>query len=221
MMPGVYEAVIFDMDGTLLDTLDDLADCMNRVLRRHGRAPHPVDAYRYFVGDGLENLVIRSLPRPDRSAEVVATLKEAMRSEYAEHWADKTHPYEGIPELLGALQGRGVRQAILSNKPHAFTQQIAAHYFPQRLFEQVVGAREGAPRKPDPGAALEIARALGVGPDRFLYFGDTNTDMRTGRGAGMFTVGVTWGFRPREELLENGAQALVERPAEVLRFFVR
>jgi phosphoglycolate phosphatase len=218
-MSGAYEAVIFDMDGTLLDTLEDLADCMNRVLVRHGHAPHPVDAYRYFVGDGLENLVRRSLPEEGRAPKAIEALKEAMRAEYAEHWADKTRAYDGVPELLGALKERGIRRAILSNKPHAFTGEMAAHYFPAGLFEQVVGAREGIPRKPDPRAALEIAGAMGVEPGRFLYLGDTNTDMRTGRGAGMFTVGATWGFRPREELLDSGAQALIERPTEVLRFF--
>jgi phosphoglycolate phosphatase len=219
MPAGALRALIFDMDGTLLDTLDDLADCMNRVLRRHGHAAHPADAYRYFVGDGLENLVRRSIPEPERTPDAVAVLREAMRVEYAEHWADRTRPYKGIPELLGSLAERGIRLAILSNKPHAFTRQIAAHYFPDGLFEQVIGAQEGVPRKPDPAAALKISEAMGLHPEEILYLGDTNTDMQTGRGAGMFTVGVLWGFRPREELLENGAQALVERPDEILTFF--
>jgi phosphoglycolate phosphatase len=219
MPDRAHRAAVFDMDGTLLDTLDDLADCMNRVLERHGQAPHRTDAYRYFVGDGLENLVRRSLPDEVRTDELIAALKEAMRQEYAEHWADKTRPYDGIPELLSALKERGIRLAILSNKPHAFTRQIAAHYFPEGLFEDVRGAQEGAPRKPDPAAALGIAAAMGLAPETFLYLGDTNTDMRTGRSAGMFTVGVLWGFRTRDELVENGAQELVTDPDEVLRFF--
>jgi phosphoglycolate phosphatase len=219
MPDNSYRAAIFDMDGTLLDTLDDLADCMNRVLEREGFPPHPAEAYRYFVGDGVENLVRRSLPKEARSGERVERLKEGMRSEYADHWADKTHPYPGIPELLTALGERRVPMAILSNKPDAFTRRIAAHYFPEGLFVRVIGARDGSPRKPDPGAALEIAAALELPPERILYLGDTNTDMQTGRGAGMFTVGVLWGFRLREELLEHGAQALVEKPAEILRYF--
>ena len=214
-----HEALIFDMDGTLLDTIDDLADCMNRVLGRGGFGPHPVAAYRYFVGDGMENLVRRSLPEASRTAETVARLKEEMRREYAEHWADKTRPYDGIPELLHGLGERGVRMAILSNKPDAFTREMSAHYFPAGLFAQVVGARDGAPRKPDPAAALQIAEALQVPPERVLYLGDTNTDMQTGRSAGMFTVGALWGFRSKQELLDNGAQGLVERPAEVLGWF--
>jgi len=218
MPSNSYDAVIFDMDGTLLDTLDDLADCMNRVLEKEGFARHPVDAYRYFVGDGLENLVRRSLPEDARSGDRIAMLKESMRSEYAEHWADKTRPYPGIPELLRSLEERRVPMAILSNKPDAFTRTIAAHYFPKGLFARVIGAREGAPRKPDPGAALEIATALALPPGKILYAGDTNTDMHTGRGAGMFTVGVLWGFRPKQELLEGGAQALVETPAQILGY---
>ena len=219
-MPGSsYQAAIFDMDGTLLDTLEDLADCMNRVLQREGFAVHPVAAYRFFVGDGLENLVRRSLPEELRTDEAIDRLKEGMRGEYAGHWADKTRPYDGIPELLRVLQGRGVPMAVLSNKPDAFTREIAAHYFPDGFFARVLGAREGSHRKPDPAAALEIAAEWKLRPERILYLGDTNTDMQTGRRAGMFTVGALWGFRPREELLEHGAQALVEKPAEVLRFF--
>jgi phosphoglycolate phosphatase len=219
MPAGAYRAVIFDMDGTLLNTIDDLADCMNRVLQRGGYPPHPVEAYRFFVGDGLENLVRRSLPGTELRPETIERLKEEMRAEYAEHWADKTRPYDGIPELLGALEERKIPMAVLSNKPHPFTAEMARHYFAAEMFEQVLGAREGAPAKPDPAPPLEIAAGFGLPPRSILYLGDTSTDMQTGRGAGMFTVGAMWGFRPREELLEHGAQALVESPLEILRFF--
>lgn len=213
------QAAIFDLDGTLLDTLEDLGDCMNRVLERHGYPPHPVRAYRFFVGDGFESLVRRSLPESRRQEAEIRSLDREARAEYAEHWADKTRPYDGIPELLEALSRRGIRLAILSNKPHDFTRRIAAHYFPDGLFEHVIGSREGRPRKPDPAAALEIADAWGLPPEQIQYLGDTDTDMQTGRRAGMFTVGVLWGFRPREELLEHGAQALVAAPAEIQRLF--
>jgi phosphoglycolate phosphatase len=218
MPAAAFKAVIFDMDGTLLDTLEDLADCMNRVLERHGLPPHPVGAYRYFVGDGVDKLVSRSLPEERRDGPTVQRIKAEMQAEYGVHWADKTRPYDGILELLDELAARGLPVAILSNKPDAFTRAIAERYFAGRRFAQVVGARDDAPRKPNPAAALEIAGALGVEPGKVLYLGDTNTDMQTARRAGMFALGVLWGFRPKEELLESGAQDTVQRPEEVLRF---
>lgn len=212
-------AILFDLDGTLLDTLDDLADCMNRVLARHGFASHRVQSYRYFVGDGVENLVLRALPQGSREKAMVERLKASMREEYGAHWADKTSIYNGIPELLNALTARKVPLAILSNKPHAATLAIAEHFFQPWSFAAVFGARDSHPQKPDPGAAQEIAAALRLPPAEVLYAGDTNTDMQTARRAGMFAVGVLWGFRPKKELLQSGAQALAARPSDLLKFF--
>ncbi len=212
-----FNAVIFDMDGTLLDTLADLADCMNRVLERSGLPAHPVEAYRLFVGDGMTNLVRRVVPAEHlENLELVSRLRTEMIEEYGRHWAEKTRPYPGVEELLEAVSGRGVRMAILSNKPHLLTARIAAHFFGRFPFTAVLGAREEIPRKPDPQAALEIARRFALAPKEVLYAGDTDTDMQTGRRAGMFTVGVLWGFRSQRELEESGAQRLAASPRELL-----
>ena len=213
-----FTTMIFDLDGTLVDSLRDIADAANKTLESMNFPVHPVDAYRQFVGDGLLVLAQRIVPEhteEDKISEIVNLFKV----HYDRNWDLHTRPYPGIDEMLRKVTDSGLNTAVLSNKPDAFTRQIAAHYFPQGLFTQVVGAREGAPHKPDPGAALGIAETLGLPPERILYLGDTNTDMQTGRRAGMFTVGALWGFRTREELLENGAQALVETPGEVLGWF--
>jgi phosphoglycolate phosphatase len=216
---GALAAILFDLDGTLLDTLADLADSTNRCLARLGLPGHPVEAYRYFVGDGLTNLALRTLPVERRDPGTVEALKDLFNRDYHEHWADRTRPYEGITGLLDALSALGRPMAILSNKPHAFTVEMVRHFFSAWKFAAVFGARDSHPRKPDPAAALEASAAMGLSPAQLLYAGDTGTDMETARNAGMFAVGVLWGFRPRAELLDSGAQALVSRPAELLAFF--
>lgn len=214
-MPN-YDAVIFDLDGTLLDTLADLADSMNHVLERRGLPPHALAAYKRFVGDGIENLVLRALPEEMRTQDTIAGCLVEMRSEYGRRWADKTRPYDGIPALLDALVARGLKLAVLSNKPNDFTQLTVARLLPVWRFEAVVGLRAGAPRKPDPSSALQIVDALALPPQRFLYVGDTDTDMKTARAAGMYAVGALWGFRTAAELSANGAQSLIGRPEELL-----
>jgi phosphoglycolate phosphatase len=211
-----YEAVLFDLDGTLLDTLADLGNAVNAVLTLHGFPAHPIDAYRYFVGDGAASLIDRALPEDVRQTDAAASCLRAFREDYSRRWSVETRPYEGVPELLDALTVRGIKKAILSNKPHAFTQLCVQHLLSDWAFDAVYGQRDGAPQKPDPAGALEIAAQLGIAPGHFLFVGDTAGDMQTARAAGMFSVGVLWGFRPREELVESGAQALIARPAELL-----
>jgi phosphoglycolate phosphatase len=212
-----YKAVLFDLDGTLLDTLDDLGDSMNTVLASLGYPVHGMDAYRYFVGDGVENLVRRSLPDSVRSDEdIVRACVPRMRGEYARRWKDKTHLYDGIADMLDGLLARGIRLAILSNKPHPAVLDVARHFFSPWHFDAAVVARPGIPMKPDAGAALEVAREMAIPPAGFLYLGDTNTDMITAESAGMFPVGAVWGFRTAEELRASGARALVEHPRDVL-----
>jgi phosphoglycolate phosphatase len=213
-------AVLFDLDGTLLDTLDDLADAMNRVLASHGFPEHPAASYRRFVGDGVENLVRRAVP-PAMNADqaAVARLAEEMRREYGASWDKKTAPYPGISRLLSHLAAMAVPLAVLSNKPHAFVSRILERYFPEIRFSASFGDRPGVPRKPDPAMALEISRLLGVPPSLFLYLGDTDTDMRTATAAGMRPIGALWGFRDEEELRRAGAQRVIAAPEDLISLF--
>ena len=212
-----FQAVLFDLDGTLLDTLDDLTSSMNRALSAAGFPVHPREAYKIFVGDGMETLVTRALPDPARNKETVEKLFLAMRSDYSAHWADQTRAYDGVSEMLGALEKRGLKLAVLSNKPDDFTQDVISRFFPDVPFIEVRGQKKGGPKKPDPFGALEIARSLNLKPLDFLYLGDTSTDMRTAVAAGMFPVGALWGFRSKAELLESGAKTVIEHPMELLK----
>ena len=210
-----YKCVLFDLDGTLVDSLVDLANSMNRVLTGQGFPAHPIQAYRYFVGDGITKLVQRALPTETQKPELIQDCVQKMRQEYALHWADTTRPYPGIAELLDTLAIRQIPMVILSNKPDTLTQMVVKTLLPDWNFAVVAGARETFPRKPDPAGALRIARMLHLEPEDFLYLGDTNTDMQTARSARMFAVGALWGFRTAGELKKNGAQALLSVPMEL------
>jgi len=213
------KAVLFDLDGTLLDTLTDLADSMNAVLANLGLPVHSRDAYRYFVGDGLEILAQRVLPEERRTESLIQRCAEEMRARYQEHWADKSEPYQGIPELLNSLARRDLSLNILSNKPDEFTRLMIKHFLPNWQWSQVRGARPDTPKKPDPSGALAVAEQLGLAPRQFLYLGDTNTDMRTAIAAGMYPIGVLWGFRTRQELEESGARTVLHHPLDLLKLF--
>jgi phosphoglycolate phosphatase len=212
-----FRAVLFDLDGTLLDTLQDLADAMNRVLLRAGFAGHPPEAYKIFVGDGMETLVRRTLPETHGSREdTVSACLASVKQEYRGCWMETTRPYPGIPELLDQLTARQMRMSILSNKPNDFTREMVRYYLSSWHFECVFGERPNVPRKPDPHAALEIVERSGIPPGAFAYLGDTATDMVTAAAAGMYAIGVLWGFRSAEELTANGARVLISKPADLL-----
>ena len=216
-MSAKYRAVCFDLDGTLLDTLDDLADSANRTLSEHNLPVHPVEAYKYFIGDGMRTLVRRIVPEDLRDDDDLAdALFHGTRAQYAKRWAEKTAPYPGVPEMLSELTGRGLAMAILSNKPHDFTELCVAELLPHWKFGVVQGVSDDVPAKPDPTGVRSVAEKFGIPPGQFLYVGDTATDMKTANAGGMFAVGVLWGFRQADELLENGAQVLIERPEELL-----
>ncbi len=208
-------AVIFDLDGTLLDTLRDLADATNAVLRRRGMPEHPVDDYRLLVGEGMDRLVVRALPPVSRDPATVAAALAELRREYAGSWRLHTRPYPGIPAVLEALGARGVPAAVLSNKVDEFTREMVQQYFGSR-FAVVRGARAGVPLKPDPTAALAVAASLRVAPRDVMLVGDTRVDMDTARAAGMVPVGVLWGFRDEEELRAHGAAHLAREPGDLL-----
>ncbi len=211
-----YKAAIFDLDGTLLDTLEDLTSSVNRVLAARGFPTHTVDEYRYLVGDGTVMLITRALPEEERNEETIHACLEAYYEDYGQNWNVNTRPYEGIPEMLDALTERGLSIAVLSNKRHEFTERCVAHLLPKWTFDVVLGQRDEVNRKPDPAGALEVSDRLKIPPGAFLYLGDSAVDMKTAVAAGMFAVGVLWGFRPARELLDGGAQALIERPMDIL-----
>ena len=211
-----YKAVLFDLDGTLLDTLDDLADSANRVLAEMQMPQHPVDAYRYFVGDGMMTLLQRIVPEEKRDNKTLGKVAEAFRHDYGNNWAVKSRPYEGISHMLSELKARGLQLAILSNKPQDFTQLCVGKLLAGFLFNPVLGQREGVPKKPDPSGALEVAELLNIPPEDFLYLGDTSIDMLTAKSAGMCAVGALWGFRTKDELRKSGADYMVQSPVDLL-----
>lgn len=213
-------AVIFDLDGTLLDTLQDLGEAMNAVLGEHGFPEHPLDAYRYFVGEGMETLIRRTLPEERRDEALVARLLEMMREEYGRRWRDHSRPYPGVPEMLDKLEARGLPKAVFSNKPHLFTVEMVEEILGNWSFSAVRGILPGTPRKPDPAVALEISREMKIPPQDIVFVGDSDLDMLTARAAGMFGIGVLWGFRDAAELLGAGARALLSHPRELLNFVI-
>jgi phosphoglycolate phosphatase len=215
----ITSAVLFDLDGTLLDTIEDLTDSMNAALHELGYPGHSVSACKTLVGEGIEHFAAGALP-PAAAADAATVRRtmDLMRAEYRSRWSRRTRPYDGIPALLDELAARGLKLAVLSNKADDFTRMMVAHYFPGTAFETVVGARAGQARKPDPSPALEVASTLGVPPADVIFLGDTKTDMETAAGAGMVPVGALWGFRSAGELLASGARYLISRPAELLGF---
>ncbi len=213
-----FKSVLFDLDGTLLDTLGDLADAMNDVLRQRGFPAHETAAYRYFVGGGATALVQRTLPAGEWPETLIRECVSEFLDKYMSNWNVKTRPYPGITEMLDGITARGARMAVFSNKPDNFVQLNVNEYLGAWDFAAVIGPKEGVPVKPDPTGAFLVARALNAEPRDVLYVGDTSTDMRTAANAGMFPLGVLWGFRPESELLEHGAAATISHPIELLEF---
>jgi phosphoglycolate phosphatase len=211
-----FKAVIFDLDGTLLDTLEDLADSMNSVLERNRLPQHELAAYKYFVGDGIDMLVRRALPFEIADDEELNRFIREMKSEYAGRWLLKTRPYPGVPEMLGAFAKAGFEMAVLSNKPDEASNEIVRALLPNIAFRMVMGATPERLKKPDPSAAIEIAALLGIPPKDFIFIGDTSIDMQTACAAGMFPIGVLWGFRPAEELITAGGKMFFKHPADLL-----
>lgn len=209
-----YRAAVFDLDGTLLNTLADLADSGNELLASYGMAPHPEPAFRYFVGNGSRKLMERILPgkSPEQIDEALARYKAI----YEKHLTAKTTPYAGIAETLSALKARGVRMAVCTNKHISAAEALIRKYFPADTFDTFEGDRPGVPRKPDPAHVRIVLEKMGVRPEETVYLGDSGVDMQTAVNAGALPVGVLWGFREKDELMENGAQILLSKPSELL-----
>lgn len=212
-----YKAVIFDLDGTLVDSLADLSDSVNLMLESYGFPTHEVEKYRYFVGNGSKKLMERTLPRDKAaSAEFVEEALVKYKAIYKDRLLEKTRPYNGVLELLAELKSRGIPLAVCTNKHNDAALTIVKILFAPGTFEEVLGDRPGFPKKPNPATPLEIASHLGVKPDEVAYLGDTSVDMETAVHAGFLPVGVLWGFRPEEELVKNGAKVLLKAPLELL-----
>lgn len=205
-------AVVFDLDGTLTNTLEDIANAMNRALRMFGLPEWETDEYRYLVGNGVRILARRAVRDRQELAEEVGAEYQKW---YETHNQEKTGPYDGIPELLRELNARDIPVCVLSNKPDPDTKNVIAHYFPDIRFAKVLGQTE-LPIKPDPAGAIAIAKEIGISPDHFMYLGDTAVDMKCAVNAGMHPIGVLWGFRTAEELKENGAEHLISAPMELI-----
>jgi phosphoglycolate phosphatase len=210
-----YKAIVFDLDGTLLNTLSDIGNAVNRVLSGHHFPIHPIDSYRYFVGDGVKTLLIRALPADQQSEPLIQICMAEFNREYARSWKNETTLYPGVSEMLDRLHSLGLKLAVLSNKPQEFTQYCVDGFLSKWKFEAVSGSHASLPYKPDPTGALAIAGRMGISPASFLYLGDTGVDMQTACAAGMYPVGALWGFRSSTELSAAGAKALVNHPSEV------
>lgn len=208
-------AVIFDLDGTLLNTLGDLRAATNHALEVRGLPPHSMEEIRQFIGNGIRLLICRAMPEGTPEAEIDAALDD-FKAYYAAHIHDRTVPYDGISQLLTALRKRGIQVAVLSNKIDSASQQLIEYFFPGKT-DVVFGEHVGVPRKPDPTSCRMVMQQLGVQPEQVLYVGDSGTDMQTAKNAGLYAVGVTWGFRSKEVLLKYGADVLVHRPEQILQ----
>ena len=213
-----YRAVLFDLDGTLLNTLQDIADSVNKGLAYLGFPQHRTETYKGLIGEGRDVLVLRALPENHRDNDMGQKLLTNVNAEYAIHWADHTRPYPGIPELLDALITNGIKIAVLSNKADDLTNICVTRLLSRWGFALIAGSKPSVPNKPDPTAALQIAKQLDIRPSQFLYLGDSGIDMKTANSAGMYPVGALWGFRSAKELLAAGAKTLIAYPEELLYF---
>ncbi|MBF0545736.1 MAG: HAD family hydrolase [Candidatus Riflebacteria bacterium] len=214
-----FEAIIFDLDGTLLDSLEDLANSMNVVLHNFGFPTHKNELYKTMIGDGIEMLVRRAIPKEVESSNKLNDIIDTVKAEYGKRWEDKTRPFAGIEELIDFLIPNGIKLSILSNKPHEFTIITTQKFFPDIPFYPIFGARKGYPKKPDPSQALLISSTLQIPPEKTLFLGDSGTDMQTAKNAGMTPVGVLWGFRDFQELKSAGAVYFLKKPIELTKIF--
>ena len=217
----MYKTVVFDLDGTLLNTIDDLADAGNRVCAARGWPQHTVEEYKYFVGNGIPKLVERFSPPQARTPDQLADTLAAFQADYGAHLRDKTAPCPGIPALLARLKAAGVQLAVFSNKADPLARQVVADYFDAALFDAVRGALPGVPTKPAPQGTLALMQAIGADPAATLYVGDSNADVDTAHNAGLPCCGVLWGFRTRQELTDAGAEHLAANAEELWNVIVK
>lgn len=211
-----FKGVIFDLDGTLVNSLRDIADSMNAVLKAHGYPTHATEDYKGFVGHGMTRLVISALPENERNDTRIQKCRDALLAEYGRNYLTTTRPYPGIIELLGELAQRGIETAVFSNKIDDLTKKIMAKVFPSHRFAAVLGSGPDLPEKPDPKGVLTVSKKMGIEPPDLVYVGDSDVDMQTATNAGMYGAGALWGFRTKEELIANGAKIILGQPSDLL-----
>jgi len=211
-----YKGIIFDLDGTLVNSLEDISDAMNSVLKGLNFPIHNYDTYQYFIGSGLRNLVSKALPESNNSIDEIETCFESMVKGYRETCTIKTKPYDGIIELLDNLVSRNIKLAVFSNKADELTKKIVADIFPN-YFSNVVGLSIESLKKPNPFEAIAISEKWNLKPEEIIFIGDSDIDMQTAVNANMFPVGVTWGYRTEEELKASGAKMVIHNPLELIQ----
>lgn len=215
----MIKGCIFDLDGTLSDSLESIAHSANLAIGFYGFKENPIDDYKKYAGDGADELLKRSLiAAGDNNLEYFERVKEKYKEVFKENCMYNVIPYDGICEMLEKLKDNDIKIAVLSNKPHDRAVDVVCKLFGESYFDIVIGQSEKFKRKPSPEGALYIAEKLNIAPECFIYAGDTNTDMKTGKSAGMLTIGVTWGFRTKEELEKNNADYIIDYPLELLNF---
>lgn len=218
------KAVIFDLDGTLSDSIHSIKYCADKALATVGFGPFDVEQYYYFIGDGAANLIKRALlaggdeVTADGMPVHFQEAYQAYREIFKDNCMYQVKPYDGIVELLAALKELGIKLAVLSNKPHAETIRVVEDLFGKDCFDEIQGQMEGVAIKPNPEGGVRILEKFGIAPEDTLYLGDTGTDMLTGKALGAFTIGALWGFRKRDELEEHGADVIIGHPLEVLNY---
>ncbi|MCF8388863.1 MAG: HAD family hydrolase [Bacteroidales bacterium] len=211
------EGVIFDLDGTLVDSIADIGDSMNRVMLHMNFPTHTYADYRYFVGKGLRELIINAVPEAHRQDHIIDECYRLMNKDYGNNYINKTKAYDGIESLVSRLKEKDIKLAVLSNKLEEMTRKVVVELLEESTFEMVMGLNQEIPRKPDPQGAMFISRQWKIKPENIAYVGDTSTDMQTAKNAGMIAIGALWGFRTKEELVEHGADILLKHPLDLLK----
>ncbi|MBP6550451.1 MAG: HAD family hydrolase [Flavobacterium sp.] len=210
-----FKGIIFDLDGTLVNSLEDIADAMNKVLQSLDYPTHSYDDYQYFIGSGLRNLVSKALPETNNDENQIEKSLNSMIDVYRDNCTNQTKAYQGIVELLNELKSRKLKLGVFSNKADALTKEITKALFPD-VFDPIVGLSTESLKKPNPFEALEISKSWGLQPEEMIFVGDSGIDMQTATNANMHAVGVSWGYRPEKELMENGAQHILNHPLDLI-----
>lgn len=211
-----YKGIIFDLDGTLVNSIEDIADAMNSVLQSYNYPLHSYETYQTFVGGGIQSLVVKALPEAHRNAAEIALCFDAMKTVYGDNCTTKTKAYDGILELLNHLKSREIKMSILSNKADVLTKKVASHLFPD-YFDVVAGLTTEALKKPNPAVAINISKTMGIPSEELIFVGDTGVDILTAKNSNMLAIGVSWGFRSKESLIEHGATQVLNHPSELLK----